>query len=50
MPYTDILFGTAVYSNENNKPLLPTTMPAQQNKTDFVLLVHAANLERLILN
>lgn len=47
MPYTDILFGTAVYSNENNQ-LLPTTMPAQQNKTDFVLLVHAANLESVL--
>jgi sterol desaturase/sphingolipid hydroxylase (fatty acid hydroxylase superfamily) len=48
MPYTDILFGTAVYSDESSKPLLPITQPAQQAKTDFVLLVHAANLESVL--
>jgi len=51
MPYTDILFGTAVYSNEVNKSsILPTTMSdvVQQKQTDFVLLIHAFNLESIL--
>jgi sterol desaturase/sphingolipid hydroxylase (fatty acid hydroxylase superfamily) len=50
MPWTDILFGTAVYSNDTNKSLLPTTMATPQNKpsVDFVLLVHGANLESVL--
>jgi len=49
MPYTDLLFGTAVYSeSKDNAPLLPVKMPAVSKtgpQRDFVLLVHGANME-----
>lgn len=47
MPWSDILFGTAIYKENTSQELIPTHIKAEK-KTDFVLLVHAGYMASVL--